>query len=94
MFISGWAYTEKNLEAYGRGGRVPYQRLPSAWPDRVALSLKAVRSPTPAVIEELERRDVDWIFADVRATRISPRLDELAKLEFRNDEVQIYRLDR
>ncbi len=94
MFISGWAYTEKSLEAYGRGGYVPYQRLRSPWPDRVALSLKAVRSPTPAVIEKLERRGVDWIFADLRATRISPRLGELATLEFENREVQIYRLDR
>ena len=94
MFISGWAYTERNLEAYGRGGYVPYQRLRSPWPDRVSLSLKAVRSPTPAVIAQLERRGVHWIFADRRATRISPRLDELATLEFRNDEVQIYRLDR
>ncbi|HWL50747.1 MAG TPA: hypothetical protein VNT92_12790 [Acidimicrobiia bacterium] len=94
MFIGGWAYTEKNLEAYGRGGYVPYQRLPSPWPDRVSVSLKAVRSPTPAVIAQLERRGVDWIFADRRATRISPRLGELADLEFRNDEVQIYRLDR
>ncbi len=28
MFIGGWAYTEKNLEDYGRGGYVPYQQLP------------------------------------------------------------------
>jgi hypothetical protein len=93
MLISGWAYTERNLEAYGRGGDIPYHRLRSPWPDRVAVSLKAVRSPDPAVIADLERRGVDWIFADRRATVISPRLGELASEAYRNGDVVIYRLD-
>jgi hypothetical protein len=92
LFIGAWGYTEKNLQAYGRGGDVPYQRLPSPWPDRVALSLDAVRSPSTSVMAELKRRGVKWIFADLRATEVSPRLDEFATPRFRNADVMIYRL--
>ena len=94
LLIGGWAYTEENLAAYGRGGDVRYQRLPSPWPDRVDLSLKAVRAPDAAVISALERRGVRWIFADRRATAVSPELEEFASLRYRNDDVLIYRLDR
>lgn len=94
LLVGGWAYTEQNLTAYGRGGDVRYHRLPSPWPDRVALSLRAVQSPNAEVISELERRGVRWIFADRRATMVSPALEELATLRYRNDDVLVYRLDR
>ncbi|MBC7595724.1 MAG: hypothetical protein H7288_17610 [Kineosporiaceae bacterium] len=93
LFIGAWSYTEKNLDAYGRGGNIRYQRLPSPWPDRVALSLEAVRSPSPATMTALQRRGVRWIFADRRATAVSPRLGELATLSYSNADVMIYRLD-
>ena len=93
LFIGAWAYTERNLTAYGNGGGVPYQRLPSPWPDRVALSLEAVRSPSPATITALQRRGVRWIFADRRATDVSPRLGELATLRYSNADVMIYRIE-
>lgn len=92
LFIGAWAYTAKNLESYGRGGNVDYQRLSSPWPDRVALSLAAVRSPTPATLTALERRGVRWIFADRRATAVSPNLAQLATLSYRNADVMIFRL--
>ena len=94
LLVGGWAYTEQNLTAYGRGGDVRYQRLPSPWPDRVALSLRAVQSPNLEVISELERRGVRWIFADRRATVVSPELEKFATLRYRNTDVLIYRLDR
>jgi hypothetical protein len=53
-----------------------------------------VQSPNAEVISELERRGVRWIFADRRATVVSPDLAELATLRYRNDDVLIYRLDR
>lgn len=92
LFVGGWSYTEKNLDAYGRGGNVPYQRLPSPWPDRVALSLDAVRSPSSATMSALKRCGVRWIFADRRATAISPQLAEFATLRHSNADVMIYRL--
>jgi hypothetical protein len=94
LLVGGWAYTEENLAAYGRGGDVSYHRLESPWPDRVALSLRAVRFPSSEVVSELERRGVRWIFADRRATEVSPELEKFATLRFRNPDVLIYRLDR
>ena len=93
LLIGGWAYTEENLAAYGRGGDVRYHRLASPWPDRVTLSIKAVRSPDSEVMSELERRGVRWIFADRRATEISPELEDFATVRYRNADVLIYRLD-
>ena len=94
LLIGGWAYTEQNLTTYGRGGDKRYTRLASPWPDRVTLSLRAVRSPDSVAIFELERRGVRWIFADRRATEVSPELEKFATLRYRNDDVLIYRLDR
>lgn len=92
LFIGGWSYTEKNLIAYEGDGNVQYQRLPSPWPDRVALSLDAVRSPSSATMSALKRHGVRWIFADRRATAISPQLAEFATLRHSNADVMIYRL--
>jgi hypothetical protein len=94
LYIGAWAYTEQNLKAYGLGGDVPYQRLSSPWPDRVALSLDAVRTPSSPVVSALKRHDVRWIFADRGATTVSPRLADFATLRYRNAEVEIYQLGR
>jgi hypothetical protein len=40
----------------------------------------------------LERRGVRWIFADLRATEVSPRLEDFATTRYRNADVTIYRL--
>lgn len=93
LFIGGWAYTEKSLIAYGKGGSVPYQELPSPWPDRVALSLEAIQSPSAATMTALQRRGVHWIFADRRATSVSPQLDTFATLRYSNADVMVYRLE-
>ena len=93
LLVGAWAYTEKSLIAYGRGGDVPYQRIGSPWPDRVALSLAAVTSPSPATMSALQRRGVRWIFADRLATAVSPQLDGFATLRYSNADVLIYRLD-
>lgn len=93
LFIGSWSYTEANLAAYGEADDdVQYQRRLSPWPDRVALSLDAVRSPTPETIAALEQRGVRWIFADTRATAVSPELKGLATLRYSNREVMIFDL--
>lgn len=91
LWIGAWAYTEKSLTAYADQNEY-YQRTPTPYPGRVDLSLRAVSSPTPAVVEELRSNGVDWIFADRRATAISPDLDRYAKLRYANADVRIYQL--
>lgn len=94
LLMGSWAYTEQNLTAYGRGGTVPYQRMASPWPDRVALSLDVIESPSTATVAALRQRGVRWIFADRRATVVSPDLGDFATLRFSNADVMIYRLER
>lgn len=94
LFIGAWAYTEKSMAAYGRTDDVNYQRIASPWPDRSALSLQAIRSPSTTVIADLERRGVGWIFADRRATKVAPDLGKYATLRYRNADVLIYELSK
>lgn len=94
LFVGPWAYTEKSLNQYGVGGNLTYDRLPSPWPDRVDLSLEAVRSPSSTVTSDLQKRGVKWIYADRRATNVSPLLARFATLRYSNDDVLIYRLDK
>jgi hypothetical protein len=93
LFMGSWAYTEANLAAYGEADdEVQYQRRRSPWPDRVRLSLDAVRTPRRETIAALERRGVRWIFADSRATAVSPELKDLATLRYSNREVMVFEL--
>lgn len=91
LYVGPWAYTEKNLDAYAHE-HLDYERTPSPWPGRVALSLEAVRSPSSRVMAKLRHGGVRWIFADRRATPVSPDLDRYAQLRFANADVRIYRL--
>jgi hypothetical protein len=91
LVLGDWTYTLATMDAYD--GTVPINRMPSPWPERVALSRQAVQNPTPEVLERL-RRDYGarWIFADRRATPISPELARLADLRYRSANIRIYRL--
>jgi hypothetical protein len=91
LVLGDWTYTSATMSAYD--GTVPINRMPPPWPDRVALSKQAVENPTPAVLQRL-RKDYGarWIFADRRATRISPALGRLADLRYHSANIRIYRL--
>jgi hypothetical protein len=91
LYLGAWAYTEKSLSDYAYQNH-PYQTMPSPWPQRLALSLAAVRSPSTGVIDELRRSGVRWIFADRRATSVSPELGRYAALRYADPDVRIYRL--
>jgi hypothetical protein len=91
LVLGDWTYTSANMSAYD--GTVPINRMPSPWPERVALSKQAVENPTPEVLQRLRKEyGARWIFADRRATRISPELGRLADLRYRSANIRIYRL--
>ncbi len=92
LYYGAWAYTAESLTAYPQTG-TDYQRGPAPRPERLGLSLEAIGSPSPAVIDRLRREGVRWIFADRLATPISPDLDRLATLAYENADVSVYRLD-
>ena len=91
MVLGDWSYTAPNLS--NSNGILQLNQLPSPWPERQRLSTEAVQNPTPAVLRTL-RQDygAGWIFADDRATTISPRLAALASLRYESTHIRIYRL--
>ncbi|MGZ4493584.1 MAG: hypothetical protein ACXVWU_02685 [Nocardioides sp.] len=91
LLVGAWAYSEASMTAYADGNRV-YQRTDSPWPGRLALSLAAVRSPSPAVMARLRGHGVTWIYADRRATTVSPALHRFARLRYANRTVLVYQL--
>jgi hypothetical protein len=91
MVLSDWSFSSATAADYD--GTLPLDRMPSPWPERRRLSLDAVRNPTPQLLQRL-RRDYGarWVFADRRASAISPRLAQLAELRYRSSNISIYRL--
>ena len=91
VLLEGWGYTTQNHvqeEAVGPA----YQTAPAPWPDRLAMSDDAVQHPDQPLLDRLYATGTRWIFADKRASSISPKLEELAELEYRNPTVDVYRL--
>lgn len=91
MVLSDWTYTSANMANYD--GTKPINCMHSPWPERRILSTRAVEAPTARILGQL-RRDYDarWIFADDRATKISPKLKRLATLRYRSEHIEIYQL--
>jgi hypothetical protein len=91
LWMGAWSYTEASMRQYAHRDE-SYQEGPSPWPGRVRLSLRAVRAPTAAVVAQLRRHGVDWVFADRRATAVSPRLARFAHLVRAGPDVLVFRL--
>lgn len=90
--VESWAYTEENFHQVGRYA-TGFPLFPFDDPDRLRLNDAAIAAPTPEVLRELkERYGATWIFADSRATRVSPRLRTLARLRFRAGTVRVFEL--
>jgi hypothetical protein len=89
--LCDWTYTSANMGRYD--GTVQLNRMPAPWPERRRLSTQAVDQPTPQVLAQLRRNyGTRWIFADTRATKISPRLRTLATLRYTSAHIRIFRL--
>lgn len=89
-YLSGWAYTPLASDRWGKLGQVNRK---APWPDRFALSMAAVQHPTPEVRQRLRAAGVRWLFADERATPLSPRIGVLGRVVHRNALVTVVDLD-
>ena len=70
-----------------------YTEQPSPWPDRVALTNRALAAPTADVLRRLrDEYGVRWLYADARDGTVSPALDQLAVLRHSAGKVRIYDL--
>jgi hypothetical protein len=92
IFLEGWGYTAEASALWGVDGYPTAQQL-SPWPDRLALSQDVFATPSADLVAGLRDRGVTWLFGVQGASSIDPRLDEVARLAFSNDEVSIYSIE-
>jgi len=91
MVLSDWSFSSVTSARYD--GTRPPNSMPTPWPDRLRLSRAAVENPTPQVLGRLRTEfGATWLFADRRASRISPRLRQLATLRYQSPNIEIYQL--
>lgn len=92
VVLEGWAYQPDTQAAHGRNG-IPYFRQPSPDPERQRINDAAFTDPSARDLAELrDRYGAGWLYADSRATPISPRLATLATERYRAGPVTIYEL--
>ncbi|WP_412743346.1 hypothetical protein [Krasilnikovia sp. MM14-A1004] len=90
--VESWGYSDAAIAANGVGD-VKYMFQPPPDPAVYALNERAFTTPTAADLAELRRvHRVRWLFADLRAGPVSPRLAELATLRRTDGPVTIYEL--
>lgn len=91
VLVEGWAYTEAAHEANGNNNLGSRQQ-PFADPVTFALNEAAFAAPTKAGLDALHARGVRWLYADRRASPVSPELATLADLRFRSGPADVYEL--
>ncbi|MEV8375258.1 hypothetical protein AB0P21_21165 [Kribbella sp. NPDC056861] len=91
MWMGGWAYAPANLAATDHQRSFLLQQSP--WPDRVLDSRIAVEKPSEQHLAKLSGDiGITLVIGDLRAGPVSPKLDQLADLVYRNQDIRIYRL--
>ena len=91
VLVGAWAYTEAARAAQGRNG-YSYTQQPFDNVERYRLNQALFAAPTPEVLRQARVLGVGYLFADTRASAVSPRLAELAEVVFRRGTVTVYRL--
>ncbi|MGO4599255.1 hypothetical protein [Terrabacter sp. 2RAF25] len=91
VLVEGWAYTEAAHEANGRNNLGSRQQ-PFSDPATFALNEAAFTAPSPAGLDALYARGVRWLYADRRASTVSPALATLADLRLRLGTADVYEL--
>lgn len=91
VLVGGWGYSTSARIHHGSGGR-SYLRQPYRPADVWRLNERAFAAPTPEVLDALRARGVRYLFADARASRVSPQLARLAPPVFARGGVSVHDL--
>ena len=90
--VESWAYTEETLNQIGDFD-FGFPFFPFDDPELLEENDQAFENPTAEGLAALrDDHDVRWLFADSRAGKVSPALDELATLRFEAGPVKVYEL--
>jgi hypothetical protein len=92
VVLEGWAYQPAVQARHGENG-VPYFRRPAPDARRQRVNDAAFTAPTAEGLAELRHRyGARWLYADNRASPVSPLLATLANERYRAGTVTIYEL--
>ena len=92
VVLEGWAYQPAVMEKHGVNGR-PYFDQPEPDPERRRINDAVFADPTPAALAQLRHKyHAKWLYADARASQISPLLATLATERYRSGSAVIYQL--
>ncbi|MGC5017372.1 hypothetical protein [Micromonospora sp. DT47] len=92
--VESWGYTDAALAAQGRDGFGYSQQGP---PDPALLAFNdgVFAAPTRADLDRMAREyGVRWLFADTRASAVSPELARLARVRLVSGTVTVYEVNR
>ncbi|BCJ52661.1 hypothetical protein Asp14428_41360 [Actinoplanes sp. NBRC 14428] len=89
--VESWAYSDATVAANGYEGR-KYMFQPAPDPVRYENNQRVFTEAYPAGLSELRTAGVRWLFADSRATAISPHLADAAPIRHVSGPVTIYEL--
>jgi hypothetical protein len=92
VVLEGWAYQAATQAKHGQNN-LPSFRAPSPEPERQRINDAVFGAPTAVGIAELRNRyKARWLYADERASHVSPDLADLAQVRYRAGTVTIYEL--
>jgi hypothetical protein len=92
VVLEGWAYLPETMAEHGTHD-LPYSQQPAPDPQRLRVNDAVFATPTAAGVAEVrDRYGARWLYADSRASPISPRLAGLAIARYRAGSVTVYEL--
>jgi hypothetical protein len=92
VVLEGWAYQTVTEAKHGQNG-LPYYRAASPEPERQRINDAVFKAPTAEGVAQLrDRYGARWLFADRRASPVSPSLSEFAQVRYRTGIVTVYEL--
>lgn len=92
VVLEGWSYQAVTQARHGDNG-LPSFRAASPEPDRQRINDAVFSAPTAAGLAELrDRYGARWLYADTRASPVSPQLGDLAEARYRAGTVTVYEI--
>jgi hypothetical protein len=92
VVLEGWAYQPAAMAEHGVDGR-PYYLQPAPDAERLRINDAAFLGPTAEGLAALrDRFGARWLYADSRASAVSPLLATLATVRYRAGTVTVYEL--
>ncbi|GAA1351426.1 hypothetical protein [Falsarthrobacter nasiphocae] len=89
--IGGWVYSASGRASHGKNG-IHYYRQPYVDAEAFRLNQEVFTAPSEAGVQRLRDRGVRFLYADKRASAVSPELARFAERVWSSPTVEVYRI--